>query len=187
MWAAGGACLLLLLIWFALGRRNSDTSQKTEVASSESANAIPPQPAVNVPPTTKPATPTAPAHQDPSATPVAPAPPANTLPSRSASSKAEVLPTSAAKNKATTPPASTAPAGNSELVIQVGAMSEEANATKLATMLSTQHFPAFVSKHTTDRFYRVLVGPFPNTASLRETEANLQKSGYQTIEKRFTP
>jgi len=73
------------------------------------------------------------------------------------------------------------------MVLQVGAMAEEANATRLATTLSTQHFPAFVSKHTTDRFYRVLVGPFPNAASLRETEANLQKNGYQTIEKRFTP
>ena len=66
-------------------------------------------------------------------------------------------------------------------------MNEEANATKLAGTLTNEHFPAFVSKHTDDRFYRVLVGPFPNNASLRETEKDLQKGGYQTIEKRWTP
>ena len=203
MWAAGGACVFLLLIWFGLSHRNGPASQKltaqesaaqestaqtNEAPSTESANAIPAQPSVPSSPATKPATPIAPAPHASSAKPVAPVPRENSLASRpAASSKAEVVQTSAAKSNPAASPTAPATAGTASLVIQVGAMAEEANATKLATTLSTQHFPAFVSKHTTDRFYRVLVGPFPNNASLRETETDLQKNGYQTIEKRWTP
>ena len=62
-------------------------------------------------------------------------------------------------------------------------MSEQANADKLANTLKSEHFPAYVSKRDGDRFYRVLVGPFPAEAPLREAADSLKKSGYDSIEK----
>lgn len=184
--AAGGACLFVLLIWFALAHRSQPTSQAKQVASNESSSATAPQAVVPPAPAEKPANPPAASQHSASTKSAAPASQKPVAPP-SASAKAGVLPTSGSKPQPTASTTQSAPAGNSGMVIQVGAMAEEANATKLATALTMQHFPAFVSKHTTDRFYRVLVGPFPSATSLRETEQNLQKAGYQTLEKRWTP
>jgi cell division protein FtsN len=217
MFAGAGACVLALLIWFGLSHWGTASPASNEQAAATQPVApaqtqTPAASAPNVPgaspkaSATKPsssASVTKPVHTQSAAAASAASPVLSSAlsksmpPSRSDASKPAPVPApkpvivQTSSPNARPPAAGSAPAplpaGTSALVLQVGAMSEEANATKLAGTLTTQHFPAFVSKHTDDKFYRVLVGPFPNSAMQRETEKDLQKSGFQTIEKRWTP
>lgn len=72
-------------------------------------------------------------------------------------------------------------------VLQVGAMISKDNADALAESLRKQNFPAFVSWHETDRFYRVVVGPFDEPDSTSEVKAELSKEGFETIRMRWNP
>jgi cell division septation protein DedD len=202
MFAGAGACVLALLIWFGLSHWGtaSPASNEQAAATQPVAPAQTQTPAASAPnvPGASPKASTQSAAAASAASPVLSSALSKSMPpSRSDASKPAPVPApkpvivQTSSPNARPPAAGSAPAplpaGTSALVLQVGAMSEEANATKLAGTLTTQHFPAFVSKHTDDKFYRVLVGPFPNSAMQRETEKDLQKSGFQTIEKRWTP
>jgi septal ring-binding cell division protein DamX len=66
-------------------------------------------------------------------------------------------------------------------VLQVGAMIHKDNADALAESLRRRNFPAFVSWHETDRFYRVVVGPFDNPDSTSKVRAELSKQGFEAI------
>ena len=78
------------------------------------------------------------------------------------------------------------PAGDSGFVLQVAAMSEVENANNLAQALQEKQLPAFVSKKDTDRFYRVLVGPYSDQSDLRQAQATLGAQGYASIEKNWS-
>lgn len=78
------------------------------------------------------------------------------------------------------------PAGDSGFVLQVAAMSEVENANNLAQALQEKQLPAFVSKKDTDRFYRVLVGPYSDQSDLRQAQATLETQGYASIEKNWS-
>jgi cell division septation protein DedD len=84
----------------------------------------------------------------------------------------------------TTPPPSRAQ--DSGLLLQAAAMTDAANANSLADSLRAKKFPAFVSKKEADRFYRVLIGPYPNETALRDARTALAATGLQTIEKHGT-
>ena len=81
----------------------------------------------------------------------------------------------------TTVLAGTAPAMNSGLVLQVGAMKMEGNATALMQDLKKKKFSAFVFRHGNDNLYRVGVGPFGDRDSSAKVKAELQKNGYTAI------
>jgi cell division septation protein DedD len=66
-------------------------------------------------------------------------------------------------------------------VLQVGAMIHKDNADALAESLRKKNFPAFVSWHETDRFYRVVVGPYHDPDSTSKVKAELSSQGFEAI------
>src|SRR5262249_16669817 len=73
------------------------------------------------------------------------------------------------------------PAMNSGVVLQVGAMKMEGNATALMQDLKKKKFSAFVYRHGNDNLYRVGVGPFGDRDSSARVKSELEKDGYKTI------
>jgi hypothetical protein len=72
-------------------------------------------------------------------------------------------------------------------VLQVGAMTHEANADGLSETLQGNDFPAFVFKRSTDRFYKVAVGSFPDLESAAVVKRKLEKRGFKAILLRWSP
>ncbi len=81
----------------------------------------------------------------------------------------------------TTVLAGATPSMNSGLVLQVGAMKMEGNATALMQDLKKKKFSAFVYRHGNDSLYRVAVGPFGDRDSSAKVKSELEKNGYKTI------
>ena len=69
----------------------------------------------------------------------------------------------------------------SKMFLQVGAMTHEDNAVRLATSLSTRGFPAFVSHTGTDRFYLVLIGPYEGSQSALRVREELKKQNLDSV------
>jgi cell division septation protein DedD len=114
----------------------------------------------------------------------APAP----APSRAAIAPPKVSsPTPPASHETINPTAGTtvlagaAPSINSGVVLQVGAMKMEGNATALMQDLKKKKFSAFVYRHGSDSLYRVGVGPFGDRDSSAKVKSELEKNGYKTI------
>jgi cell division septation protein DedD len=78
------------------------------------------------------------------------------------------------------------PTVNSGVVLQVGAMKMEGNATALMQDLKRKKFTAFVYRHGNDNLYRVGVGPFGDKDASAKVKAELQKSGYAAITAKWT-
>ncbi len=100
------------------------------------------------------------------------------------SSKTSTAPTSnvgpSLDHPASTP--NTGPSlGHPTFVLQVGAMIHEENANALAESLSELNFPAFVFTRPTDRFHRVLVGPYNNADAAIHVQNELEKRGFKAI------
>lgn len=72
-------------------------------------------------------------------------------------------------------------------VLQVGAMTHEANADGLSETLQENDFPAFVFKRSTDRFYKVAVGAFADAESAAVVKRKLEKRGFKSILRRWSP
>ncbi len=85
------------------------------------------------------------------------------------------------------PNVSLPPAAGGKLVLQVAAMREEENAKQLEQSLQSKNFAAFVSKRPGDHFYRVMVGPYPDSQSARLAQSALEKDGMKSIARRWTP
>ena len=114
----------------------------------------------------------------------APAP----VPSRAASAPSKMpAPTAPVSHETINPAAGTtvlagaAPSMNSGVVLQVGAMKMEGNATALMQDLKKKKFTAFVYRHGNDSLYRVAVGPFGDRDSSAKVKSELEKNGYKTI------
>lgn len=75
------------------------------------------------------------------------------------------------------------PRDSSGFVLQVGAMSDQANALSLADTLRRRKFPVFVIKPPADPLYRVLVGPYGDAKSAASGAAELRQQGFQSIRK----
>lgn len=65
--------------------------------------------------------------------------------------------------------------------IQVGAFTEEGQARRLAEQLEKLGFPALVRASASDRFYRVLVGPFINPELADAADRRLAAHGFRTL------
>jgi hypothetical protein len=109
--------------------------------------------------------------------------PAATTPDLPATAQVESTETSPAKN----PPLSTVPLDVPGFVLQVGAMTHEANADGLSATLQENDFPAFVFKRENDRFYKVAVGSFADAESAAVVKRKLEKRGFKAILVRWSP
>ena len=78
------------------------------------------------------------------------------------------------------------PMVNSGVVLQVGAMKMEGNATALMQDLKKKKFTAFVYRHGNDNLYRVAVGPFGDKGASAKVKSELQKNGYTAITAKWT-
>jgi cell division septation protein DedD len=66
-------------------------------------------------------------------------------------------------------------------VLQVAALKNEKNALALADRLREKNFSAFLAKPAGSDLYRVLVGPYSDTASAVQAQADLKKEGFTSI------
>lgn len=70
------------------------------------------------------------------------------------------------------------------IVVQVAALTRESDALAMADAVQQKKFPAFVVTPTTDNFYRVQVGPYPDQQSAETAKHALERAGFKTIIKR---
>jgi DedD protein len=70
------------------------------------------------------------------------------------------------------------------IVLQVAALRHESDALAMADALQQKHFPSFVVAPTTDNFYRVQVGPYPDQRAADTARAGLDHAGFKAIIKR---
>ncbi len=70
------------------------------------------------------------------------------------------------------------------VVLQVAAITQESDALAMVETLRKKNFPAFVLRPSIDRYYRVRVGPYPDTQSAHSAKRGLEKAGFQAIVKR---
>jgi hypothetical protein len=71
-----------------------------------------------------------------------------------------------------------------ELVVQVAALKEEADARELTDRLRKENFEAFVGTLPIDAFYRVMLGPYPDEASARVVLGKLKRAGFNSFIRR---
>ncbi len=71
-----------------------------------------------------------------------------------------------------------------ELVVQVAALKQEAEARELADSLRHKNFQAFVRTLPADPLYRVLLGPYANTTAARTAVDQLKKAGIHSFIRR---
>lgn len=70
------------------------------------------------------------------------------------------------------------------IVLQIAALSHQGDALAMADMLQQKRFPCFVVAPTSDKYYRVQVGPYPNERAAESGRAALEKAGFKAIIKR---
>lgn len=70
------------------------------------------------------------------------------------------------------------------IVLQLAALRRQGDAIALADALQQKRFPSFVVTPTTDGFYRVQVGPYPNEAGAEAAKRALDREGFKAIIKR---
>lgn len=70
------------------------------------------------------------------------------------------------------------------LVLQIAALTHESDALAMADVLQQKKFPSFVVAPTTDNFYRVQVGPYPDQKSAEAARTALDHAGFKAIIKR---
>jgi cell division protein FtsN len=88
----------------------------------------------------------------------------------------------------TNPPANaTPPSHGTGFMLQVGAMTHKENADALAEILRRRYFPAFVSPPGTDRFYRVVVGPYRDADAALTAKRELKGEGFESIRTPWNP
>lgn len=73
---------------------------------------------------------------------------------------------------------------HASIVLQVAALTAKDDAGALAAALQKKQYPAFVRLPTTDKFYRVQVGPYPDLSSANAVKRALEHDGYQVFLRR---
>ena len=91
----------------------------------------------------------------------------------------------------TAPAATQTPApGGSALIpkgaitLQVAALLREADALALAQALQEKRFPTIVTTPSTDKYYRVQIGPYPDMKAANVVRRELEKQGFKSIVRR---
>jgi cell division septation protein DedD len=70
------------------------------------------------------------------------------------------------------------------IMLQVAAVTSEGDALALAQALQQKKFPAFVMTPSTDKFYRVQVGPYRDNQTATIARNDLEAKGFKSIVKR---
>jgi len=70
------------------------------------------------------------------------------------------------------------------IMLQVAAVLHQDDALALAQALQQKKFPAFVITPSTDKYYRVQVGPYPDNQSAASARQQLEANGFKSIIKR---
>jgi cell division septation protein DedD len=70
------------------------------------------------------------------------------------------------------------------ITLQVAALLREADAVALAQALQEKKFPAIVTTPTSDRYYRVQIGPYMDASSANAARRELEKQGFKSIVRR---
>jgi hypothetical protein len=73
------------------------------------------------------------------------------------------------------------PSSEPRFVLQVAAMTHEESAQSLVESLLKRNLTAFVSRRESDRFYRVLVGPFSDADSTLRAKEQLKQLGFDSF------
>jgi cell division septation protein DedD len=121
-----------------------------------------------------------------------PAPAAVSAPAASQPAKpVESIPAKAAEPSAhsESAPSSLPPVGSAlipkgAITLQVAALLRESDALALAQALQEKKFPTIVTTPTTDKYYRVQVGPYADNKSANTGLHELQKAGFKPIVRR---
>lgn len=102
----------------------------------------------------------------------------------SASNSSAANPSTAANSTSSTPdPATTLPA--SSYFVQVAAVSKQDDADALVDALKKKNYPAFVAANaSTDKLFRIQVGPFPDIQEAEAMRTRLIGDGYNPIVKK---
>jgi cell division septation protein DedD len=74
---------------------------------------------------------------------------------------------------------------DSGVILQVGAMRLEDNATALARDLRKRNFPAVVFRHGNEKLYRVAVGPYSDADTSGKIKEQLEKQGFKPFVQRW--
>ena len=69
------------------------------------------------------------------------------------------------------------------LNLQVAALTKEADAMTLANTLRKKNFPTFVQPPQSDKYFHVLVGPYPDQKSADNARKGLEQAGFKAIVK----
>jgi septal ring-binding cell division protein DamX len=69
------------------------------------------------------------------------------------------------------------------VVLQIAALTHESDALAMADALQQKRFPSFVVTPSTDNFYRVQVGPYPDEKAAEVAKAALDHAGFKAIVK----
>ncbi len=103
-------------------------------------------------------------------------------------SKPAAPPAAAAKKTKSLPPLNAPLIPKGAIMLQVAAVSTEGDALALAQALQQKKFPAFVITPSAatgaDKFYRIQVGPYPDTKSATAARQDLEAKGFKSIIKR---
>jgi DedD protein len=70
------------------------------------------------------------------------------------------------------------------VVLQIAALTHEGDALAMADALQQKRFPSFVVTPTSDNFYRVQVGPYPDAKAAESAKNALDQAGFKAIIKR---
>jgi len=70
------------------------------------------------------------------------------------------------------------------VALQVAALTQEGSARAMAEALQKKNFPVFVLRPSTDRYYRVRVGPYADAESARLARGRLEKEGFKAVVRR---
>jgi cell division protein FtsN len=70
------------------------------------------------------------------------------------------------------------------IVVQLAALTKQSDALAMADAVQQKKFPSFVLTPTTDNFYRVQVGPYPDQPSAESAKRALEQLGFKPIIKR---
>ncbi len=123
-------------------------------------------------------------HMDPVAKPsVTSAPPSKTVAMRPANS-GPVAPIASAKTVPASAHFQPPRMVKGSVVLQIAALTHESDALAMADVLQQKHFPSFVVTPSTDNFYRVQVGPYPDEHAAESAKAALDHAGFIAIIKR---
>ena len=99
-----------------------------------------------------------------------------------ANQPAPVLPVIPAPRASTRPIRMSSPKMNGNAVLlQVAAVTHQGDALAMADALQRKKFPSFVTAPSTDGFYRVQVGPYPDERAAENARSALDRAGFKAI------